>query len=113
MSVVAVVAALGFLWWRLIDHLRLEWSINPQYAYGWAVPFLCLYLAWRRVRRPQQQIENAYHNANQEAIATYHVLRFTFYVLRCTEHRSLGFASFLLFGSLFASSRKPTPNGAW
>jgi exosortase len=22
--------------------------VNPQYAYGWAVPFLCLYLLWRK-----------------------------------------------------------------
>lgn len=41
---------LAFLWWRLIDHLRVEWSVNPQYTYGWAVPFLCVYLVWRRVR---------------------------------------------------------------
>jgi exosortase len=39
---------LAFLWFRLIDHLRIEWSVNPQYAYGWAVPFLCAYLIWRR-----------------------------------------------------------------
>lgn len=37
---------LGFLWFTLINHLRVEWSVNPQYAYGWAVPFLCLYLIW-------------------------------------------------------------------
>lgn len=42
---------LAFLWWRLIDHLRIEWSLNPQYAYGWAVPFLCLYLLWESARR--------------------------------------------------------------
>jgi hypothetical protein len=48
---------LAFLWWRLIDLLHVEWSVNPQYAYGWAVPFLCLYLLWHRLhsafrRRP-------------------------------------------------------------
>src|SRR5205809_707342 len=46
--------ALGFLWFTLINHLRVEWSINPQYAYGWAVPVLCLYLIWRRVNGVQQ-----------------------------------------------------------
>ena len=40
---------LVFLWYRLIDHLRIEWSVNPQYAYGWAVPLLCAYLVWKRV----------------------------------------------------------------
>jgi exosortase/archaeosortase family protein len=39
---------LAFLWWRLIDHLHVEWTVNPQYSYGWAVPFLCAYLIWQR-----------------------------------------------------------------
>jgi exosortase len=39
---------LGYLWFRLIDHLRIEWSLNEQYAYGWAVPLLCAWLLWRR-----------------------------------------------------------------
>lgn len=38
----------GGLWYVLIRHLAVEWSINPQYNYGWAVPFLCGYLIWRR-----------------------------------------------------------------
>jgi exosortase/archaeosortase family protein len=40
---------LAWLWFQLINHLRVEWSVNPQYAYGWAVPLLCLYLIWRKV----------------------------------------------------------------
>jgi len=40
---------LAWIWWRVIDHLRLEWSLNPQYGYGWAVPVLCVYLIWRRL----------------------------------------------------------------
>ena len=39
---------LACLWWLLINQLRLPWSVNPQYAYGVAVPFLCAYLLWRR-----------------------------------------------------------------
>ena len=35
----------------LINHLRVEWAVNPQYAYGWAVPFLCAYLIWQRQAR--------------------------------------------------------------
>jgi exosortase len=41
------ICVLVFLWFRLIDHLRIEWSVNPQYSYGYAVPFLCAYLLWR------------------------------------------------------------------
>jgi exosortase len=34
----------GFLWFTLINNLRVEWTLNPQYSYGWAVPLLCAYL---------------------------------------------------------------------
>src|SRR5439155_18005641 len=39
---------LGFLWFTLINHVRVEWTVNPQYGYGWAVPFLCAFLIWKR-----------------------------------------------------------------
>ena len=39
-------AGLGILWGVLLNHLAVFWSVNPQYGYGWAVPGLCLYLAW-------------------------------------------------------------------
>jgi exosortase len=39
---------LGYLWFRLINNLRLEWSTNPQYSYGSVVPFLCGGLLLRR-----------------------------------------------------------------
>ncbi len=35
---------LAYLWSTLINHLRIEWALNPQYSYGWAVPIICLYL---------------------------------------------------------------------
>lgn len=38
----------GLLWVTLINHLRIEWSLNPQYSYGWGVPWLALYLFWKR-----------------------------------------------------------------
>jgi exosortase/archaeosortase family protein len=41
---------LGFLWISLINHLRAEWFVNPQYSYGWAVPFLCVFLLVRRFK---------------------------------------------------------------
>ncbi len=45
-----LVVFLGWLWLLLINHLRIEWTLNPQYGYGWAVPFLCLYLIWKRIQ---------------------------------------------------------------
>lgn len=44
------VAPLGWLWFLLINQLRVEWSVNPQYHYAWVVPFLSAYLLWRRIR---------------------------------------------------------------
>jgi len=38
----------AFLWLILINQLRIEWTVNPQYNYGWAVPFLCAFLGYRR-----------------------------------------------------------------
>ena len=29
------------LWGDLIRQLGYHWSTNPQYAFGWSVPFLC------------------------------------------------------------------------
>lgn len=33
-----------FLWFRLLHHLSIEWSLNPQYRFGWAVVPLCVLL---------------------------------------------------------------------
>ncbi|MEA3212780.1 MAG: hypothetical protein QOE70_5837 [Chthoniobacter sp.] len=38
----------GALWLILINQLRVDWEINPQYSYGWLVPFLTAYLFWVR-----------------------------------------------------------------
>jgi exosortase len=38
----------ALLWLEVINQLKAEWSFNPQYGYGWSVPFLALYLLWRR-----------------------------------------------------------------
>ncbi len=38
----------GLLWFQVIHHLKAEWSVNPQYAYGWIVPFVVLFLIWKR-----------------------------------------------------------------
>jgi exosortase/archaeosortase family protein len=42
---------LAWLWFVLINDLRVEWEVNPQYSYGWAVPFLCAFLLWQRCQR--------------------------------------------------------------
>jgi len=42
------VAFLAFIWFPIVHHLRGEWSYNPQYSYGWSVPFLVAFLLWRR-----------------------------------------------------------------
>jgi exosortase len=41
---------LGVMWAGLINHLRVDWTINPQYGYGWVVPFLCGMLIWKRIQ---------------------------------------------------------------
>jgi exosortase len=45
---IIAIVCFGLLWLETINHLKGEWSFNPQYAYGWGVPFLALYLFWRR-----------------------------------------------------------------
>jgi exosortase len=45
---IIAISCFGLLWLETINHLKGEWSFNPQYAYGWGVPFLALYLFWRR-----------------------------------------------------------------
>src|ERR1035437_169198 len=52
-AMLLLVVFLGFLWTILINHLRIEWTLNPQYGYGWAVPFLCLYLIWQRMQKAE------------------------------------------------------------
>jgi exosortase len=42
--------AIGLCWVEIISRLRLEWEINPQYGYGWTVPFLAAYIFWRKSR---------------------------------------------------------------
>ncbi len=41
------------LWLWLFYHLHDEWTLNPQYFYGWAVPFLATFLFYLRwIDRP-------------------------------------------------------------
>ncbi len=47
MNVLYIILPFAFLWYRVIDSVCLEWSTNPQYSYGWIVPFLCVGLILR------------------------------------------------------------------
>jgi exosortase len=48
------------LWLFAVRQLRFEWTINPQYTYGWVVPFLVAYLfAERWKRRPPAQVAHS------------------------------------------------------
>jgi exosortase len=54
-------ASVGALWIWLFFHLHVEWSLNPQYNYGWAVPFLAavlFFLRWRRRPAPDFAFRN-------------------------------------------------------
>src|SRR5215813_5068184 len=43
-------ALVGFvlLWLEVIFQLQSEWSLNPQYSYGWTVPFLAAWIFYQR-----------------------------------------------------------------
>jgi exosortase len=47
-SWILVSLPLAYLWFRLIDDLRIEWITNPQYGYGCVVPLLCFGLILRK-----------------------------------------------------------------
>ena len=39
---------LGLLWGDLVRVLKMEWTIDEQYQFGFLVPFICLYLLYLR-----------------------------------------------------------------
>jgi exosortase len=44
------LALLAAFWLLVFNQQRLEWTVNPTYAYGWAVPLLAGYLFYERWR---------------------------------------------------------------
>jgi exosortase len=53
----SAVGIIALVWLELISRLRFEWSINPQYGYGWTVPFLTAFVfarRWERAPPPAQ-----------------------------------------------------------
>jgi exosortase len=47
---IVAICAFGVVWVELVNQLKAEWSLNPQYNYGLVVPLLALYLFWKRWR---------------------------------------------------------------
>ena len=43
------VVMLGAIWLPVVYLLGAQWSLFAEYQYGWAVPFLCVCLAWRKL----------------------------------------------------------------
>jgi exosortase len=61
LKTVAPWIAVAALWAWLFFHLQVEWTLNPQYNYGWGVPFLALllfYFRWQRRPRPDIRTRN-------------------------------------------------------
>lgn len=55
-----LAAALGVSGFVALRPLAVEWSVNPQYSYGWTVPFLALYLFFRQwMTRPPARAPSA------------------------------------------------------
>jgi exosortase len=52
-----LLAPLVFMWALLIRDLSLVWNNNPQYTFGWSVPFLCAYLIWKALERDSASAE--------------------------------------------------------
>ena len=75
--VVCVFAALGIYWLALIHQLGAQWSVFDQYNYGWAVPFLCLYLLWQRI----QHSEVGGGNSGAEGKTPFQLSAFSFQLL--------------------------------
>ncbi len=42
------ITSFAVLWLLLIRHLAVHWAVNPQYSFGWLVPFLSGYLISRK-----------------------------------------------------------------
>jgi exosortase len=50
----------GVLWGWLFFHLSAEWTLNPQYNYGWSAPFLALllfYFRWQQRPSPEAPLQ--------------------------------------------------------
>ncbi len=78
-----IVVPFAYLWLRLIDNLRVEWSINPQYSYGWAVPLLCAGLVARRWHGAAEISQRDF--GRQLPLAAFFFLAFLYLPIRLLE----------------------------
>src|SRR6516165_6136129 len=61
---VLIILPFAWLWFHLIDNLRLQWTTDPQYSYGLVVPLLAAGLLLRRWQRfsgnvPSREFKNS------------------------------------------------------
>jgi exosortase len=75
---VFLLLSIGYLWFRLVNNLRLEWATNPQYAYGWLVPFLCIGLLVRRWHAIKEEKNQKSEIRNQKSISAFQISTFRF-----------------------------------
>jgi exosortase len=109
---VIVLLPLAYLWFRLIDNLRLEWTTNPQYGYGLLVPFLCLGLLIRRWHAFPQNRNQKVENRNQFQLSSAREMAspisqaaFSFQRLKSPWSRGLVVIFFSLLAFLYLPTR--------
>ena len=64
---ILVLLSFALLWFVLISQLRVEWTVDPQYSYGWVVPFLCLGLFLRRWQTIPQNGRQTVEGRNEKS----------------------------------------------
>jgi exosortase len=71
-----LILPLGYLWFHLIDNLRLEWTSNPQYSYGLVVPLLVIGLLLRRWPRMSESSKQNREGGNQFQLSIFSISAF-------------------------------------
>lgn len=100
---VMVVLPLLLLWVQLIRQLSIQWNLNPQYTYGWAVPFLCIYLIWGRTQRSRSENQESSPKSSASARRQQADAAATNWWRLCASWWS--FAAFILCAFLYAPTR--------
>src|SRR5580692_2944374 len=83
---ILILLSIGYLWFRLINNLQVEWMTDPQYGYGLLVPLLCtglLIRRWHTVSKtgcPQPGLESRI-----PAILSFAFLAFLYLPIRLVE----------------------------
>ncbi len=62
-ALIASLSLIGFFWFLLFNRIHTEWVVNELYSYGWAVPFLALFLVSERWRDRPAPAASAPHPA--------------------------------------------------